>query len=802
MTGERRKESLEKDIGYLHQSLFIIFLVLSDVHAQCPSIRKTSIPHVIGNEQLPSESQIQNILDTFPAQSSSLPGQGSCTFSVRQGVQNVQSSNYIPGSFVLQNTGSKNISGFLFVVHGAVVLDAVFDPTGDSGDNVAKKFMADTLSGGVKVKNYPSSNDRAYMEFPGNNPLPETPGRPGARGGYRGLALPFDAFPPGGILRFSCDMDPNCIAKFTKAEADVAFNKWDTGGVSGAEIIGSRFYCKFKDGRVASAYLGSDLSQAGSQGYAIEGAGEQTVTITVYTGDGAFQSGSTVGTWGGEKPAVRVKGPANANVRVSLVKCIQPMQHVPLRDVAEQRLARAQPAFPCNNYYSIATKSINLKEKGNRCIRNFDYSLPPSSYDGETYLAIIASVVDSKGNPRGPIAKVYLHNNGFPVLSSCSAMTCSSVLPSSIVPAVHKPSPSILSIPPSVTTLSRTSGGLVACPSKYPARQFPKCAQMPDGRLVLYSNSVKPFNIAEADCLKLNLQLVRILSEEENEIIRQLVTDEPCPTFLKCLTWIGVDDRDREGTFVYTGTSQSLQYAKWHPGEPNDNNAGEDCGVFLSGVKKWIKAADVGKWGDQVCSQKARYVCSEPVEVGGGSPIPSSATKSPVVPLSSGSGGFNPTFFPTSSPVTINKSKNPCHAEKGAQGVSCDSIVLPVGLCSACAFREAGFYGKLGMLPRSLCADGDKACLNGDLTCTEARDRLINITRPRDVDRLGNFYNCRNIFTINSECASKLREYIDLNPCDTKRKSYMDILDDPNSGSDARYNAIQSLDYFVYSIWS
>jgi hypothetical protein len=62
--------------------------------------------------------------------------------------------------------------------------------------------------------------------------------------------------------------------------------------------------------------------------------------------------------------------------------------------------------------------------------------------------------------------------------------------------------------------------------------------------------------------------------------------------------WVGLNDRDVEGTFVWADGSNSA-YRRWQTGDPNDGGTGEDC-VLLVG----------GYFEDWPCTTSAKFVCS------------------------------------------------------------------------------------------------------------------------------------------------------------------------------------------------
>ncbi|MFN3199056.1 MAG: lectin-like protein [Bradymonadia bacterium] len=66
--------------------------------------------------------------------------------------------------------------------------------------------------------------------------------------------------------------------------------------------------------------------------------------------------------------------------------------------------------------------------------------------------------------------------------------------------------------------------------------------------------------------------------------------------------WIGLDDRDQEGAFVWPDGGRPL-YAPWNSGEPNDYGSGEDCAHMLT----WGPF-----WNDNRCSAEMGVMCSMP----------------------------------------------------------------------------------------------------------------------------------------------------------------------------------------------
>jgi hypothetical protein len=87
--------------------------------------------------------------------------------------------------------------------------------------------------------------------------------------------------------------------------------------------------------------------------------------------------------------------------------------------------------------------------------------------------------------------------------------------------------------------------------------------------------------------------LVTITSAGEQTLVAPLITGAD--------TWIGLDDNQTEGTFVWT-TSEPLGYTHWAAGEPN-NGAGagpENCAILRGGS---------AEWDDRDCTLPYSYIC-------------------------------------------------------------------------------------------------------------------------------------------------------------------------------------------------
>ena len=70
----------------------------------------------------------------------------------------------------------------------------------------------------------------------------------------------------------------------------------------------------------------------------------------------------------------------------------------------------------------------------------------------------------------------------------------------------------------------------------------------------------------------------------------------------KHVAWIGINDKNVEGEFVFTSSREKVTVTDWYTGEPNNNGDSEDCIVF--GFYHYNR-----KWNDVPCSNTHSFIC-------------------------------------------------------------------------------------------------------------------------------------------------------------------------------------------------
>ena len=100
---------------------------------------------------------------------------------------------------------------------------------------------------------------------------------------------------------------------------------------------------------------------------------------------------------------------------------------------------------------------------------------------------------------------------------------------------------------------------------------------------------------------------VEINSQEEQTFVENFINRAVSKYYIKYGVWIGANDKDSEGNFVWQhgGTSVDDGFSNWARGQPDDKGA-QDC-AELSKSKGW-------KWMDIRCSyyESFQVLCESP----------------------------------------------------------------------------------------------------------------------------------------------------------------------------------------------
>ena len=108
------------------------------------------------------------------------------------------------------------------------------------------------------------------------------------------------------------------------------------------------------------------------------------------------------------------------------------------------------------------------------------------------------------------------------------------------------------------------------------------------------SQTCKNWTEAQKTCQSYSANLISVRNQEENVYIQHRLNGAK--------GWIGLSDRDTEGTFIWAD-NQLSNFTYWATNQPNNFN-NEDC-VHTLGVRHSFM------WNDVSCDTCHNYTCSE-----------------------------------------------------------------------------------------------------------------------------------------------------------------------------------------------
>jgi hypothetical protein len=341
---------------------------------------------------------------------------GSATLVVTPN-NDIQQSSFGLQSFTLTNTGDKRIAAVYLDIMDALFPDSVFDPQGLAGDSVARGLAFNTTGNtGVYVPASDKNDPDVIEPFHGM----------GGDSGYEGMFMAFNPNQNGGFnknesVQFGVDIDPNSIAGLAQKPVDIngnspLLNDWDIGGVSGAELINSKFHVLFTDGTTATGELMGNGTQSGAVGSATQNSPNKQISLTV----NELNPGES-GSYDPNNIQVLVSGQQGDTARVVLAKgFIQPFAYTDINnnpvDLANKF---TNSPFPANQAIQFQTVDILLTGTPQDITSEFDFGSPGGtlSFPGDDQLPIglVASIINPTDElPLGMVTEpIYLsHETG------------------------------------------------------------------------------------------------------------------------------------------------------------------------------------------------------------------------------------------------------------------------------------------------------------------------------------------------------------------------------------------------------
>ena len=268
----------------------------------------------------------------------SLPPEGAATMKINAGA-NIDASTYNANSFVVTNTGPKNIVSISFDTSANALPGVVFDPAGTAGDTAAKNLKIDSFGSTGAVQ--PAATDYSAFSSPNSS-------------GFNVMTVHFDptvngGFNPNETVKFSVDIDP-----FNIKNSGI---NGDAGSISGFELTGTRVTITYSDGSTQVTEIFGDGSAGGGEA-SWSGAPAAAPTLAL----GGRTSGEV--SVADAAQTIQVTGAPNATVAVSIMtggsgNNVQP---------ADQ--------FDANKATAVEYRQVTLNASGQG---SFNITLPPAN---------------------------------------------------------------------------------------------------------------------------------------------------------------------------------------------------------------------------------------------------------------------------------------------------------------------------------------------------------------------------------------------------------------------------------------
>ena len=126
------------------------------------------------------------------------------------------------------------------------------------------------------------------------------------------------------------------------------------------------------------------------------------------------------------------------------------------------------------------------------------------------------------------------------------------------------------------------------------------------GKCYKVVTETKSWEEAKNYCKDLNGKLAEPQNRSENELLYDYLQSESgsYPPPQGPPAWIGINDINSEGKFVFDSNNNEVPYEYWQSGEPNNKGGKENC-VFIDDTN----TEKLGAWNDNECNLRIQSIC-------------------------------------------------------------------------------------------------------------------------------------------------------------------------------------------------
>ncbi|XP_062554251.1 perlucin-like [Armigeres subalbatus] len=104
-------------------------------------------------------------------------------------------------------------------------------------------------------------------------------------------------------------------------------------------------------------------------------------------------------------------------------------------------------------------------------------------------------------------------------------------------------------------------------------------------------------------CYEMRLAVVDTL--EKQKLLEQAIVGSPIFSKKYTTVWIGANDRETEGHFVWQPTGTAVQYSNWGPTAPNKRGRNKNCVHLVYSENR------IFEWDDWRCQRESNVACEK-----------------------------------------------------------------------------------------------------------------------------------------------------------------------------------------------
>ncbi|XP_058837792.1 C-type lectin 37Db-like [Topomyia yanbarensis] len=87
---------------------------------------------------------------------------------------------------------------------------------------------------------------------------------------------------------------------------------------------------------------------------------------------------------------------------------------------------------------------------------------------------------------------------------------------------------------------------------------------------------------ATEHCFSFGMRIAIVPTPQDHNAVVEVIKQSEIFNNESTIIWLGASDLAQEGTYVWHATGARLQYANWHPGQPDNYQGNEHCLALMN----------------------------------------------------------------------------------------------------------------------------------------------------------------------------------------------------------------------------